>query len=281
MQAHDFAGQTVLVTGAGSGIGLETALAFAREGAAIVATDVDRHGLEALAKQLTGAGANCRIEMLDVSDEQAVNQLAQTLADDSALPDIVVNNAGIAYLNSFVNTDTDVWQRTFDVNVLGVVHGCRAFIKLWQKTGRPGHLVNVASAASYAPMPNISAYVASKYAVEGLSEVLAMELHGSNICVSCIHPGVINTSIVKHDERTSVSAEQAAQMQQHYLEKGSAPSVVADSIVTAVKRKQGNVYTGAGARVGAIAKRLLPRAWFRALLLQDAAKIGYLPAKKP
>lgn len=276
MPAPSLSGKTVFITGAAAGIGFETALAFSRQGANIIATDVDPDGLAELDRQISTIGTTCRSEILDVSDEALFEQLAQQLANDDMVPDIVVNNAGIGMMDLFANTDTDTWRHTFDINLFGVVFGCRNFIRLWQANGRPGHLVNIASAASFAPMPNLSAYSASKYAVEGLSEVLALEYADTNIAISCIHPGVINTAIVSHRDRSRMSDQQTARLQYHYSTEGTPPSVVADAIVKAVQNQRGNVYVGAGAQLAAVAKRLLPRAWFRKLLRKDAAKIGYL-----
>ena len=89
-----------------------------------------------------------RSEILNVADEQAFQQLAEKLAVQDSLPDIVVNNAGIAYLDTFANTSSELWHRIFDVNVMGVVHGSRLFINYRQHASKAGHLVNIASGAS-------------------------------------------------------------------------------------------------------------------------------------
>lgn len=266
----------MFITGAGSGIGYETALAFAREGADVVATDVSPQGLAKLGPDVESLGVKYRSEILNVADEQAFQQLADQLTADNCLPGIVVNNAGIAYLDTFANTSSDQWRRTLDVNIMGVVYGSRIFINLWQQAGKPGHLVNIASAASVSPVPNMAAYAASKYAVEGLCEVIAMELADSNIHVSCVHPGIINTAIVKHNEKMAFPAEQVGRIQRYYIEKGDHPSVVAEAIIKGVKKKRGNVFVGPGTTAAPLLKRLLPRRLFRTILRSEARKIGYL-----
>jgi NAD(P)-dependent dehydrogenase (short-subunit alcohol dehydrogenase family) len=271
-----FSGESVFITGAGSGIGYAIALAFAEAGADIIATDVSSDGLDTLRPEVEGHGVKCRVATLNVADEQAFQLFADQLAADNALPDIVVNNAGIAYLDSFANTTSEQWRRTLDVNVLGVVYGSRIFINLWQQAGRAGHLVNIASGASVTPVPNMAAYAASKYAVEGLCEVIAMELSGSEIHVSCVHPGVINTSIVQHNDMMAVPAEQVERIQRHYVEHGDAPSVVANAILKGVRQRKGNIFVGPGTTAAPLLKRLLPRTLFRALLRSEARKIGYL-----
>jgi NAD(P)-dependent dehydrogenase (short-subunit alcohol dehydrogenase family) len=276
MAKHDFMGKSAFITGAGSGIGYEVALAFARAGADVVATDLNQEGLDKLRPEIERFGVKYRSGILNVADEQAFQNLAEQLAAEGSLPDIVVNNAGIAFLDSFANTSGEQWRLTLDVNVLGVASGSRIFINLWQQAGKPGHLVNIASGASVSPVPNMAAYAASKYAVEGLCEVIAMELADSNIQVSCVHPGVINTAIVQHNEKMAMPAEQVERLQRHYIEQGDHPSVVADAILKGVKKNKGNIFVGPGTTMAPIMKRLLPRRLFRALLRSEARKIGYL-----
>ncbi len=276
MAEKQFSGKTVFITGAGSGIGYEVALAFAREGAAIVATDVVQEGLDRLRPQVEQLGVVFRAALLDVADETAFEALAQQLAAEGALPDIVVNNAGIGYLTGFTDTTPDQWRRTLDINVLGVAWGSLAFVRLWQARGTAGHLVNIASAASVTPMPNMAAYAASKYAVEGLCEVLQMELAGTPIRVSCVHPGVINTAIVKHDERIGFPREQIERLQAYYVAKGAHPSVVARDILAGVKAGRSNIFTGPGTSLPPLLKRLLPRNAFRRVLMNAARENGYL-----
>lgn len=274
-----FVGKKVFITGAGSGIGYETALAFAGEGADIIATDVDMAGLERLGPQVEALGRQCHRHRLDVVDEAAYQALADELEHAGLVPDIVMNNAGLGIMSPFLETTTADWRLTLDVNVLGVVLGCRLFAAIWQRRGMPGHLVNVASMASIAPPTNLSAYVASKYAVEGLSEVLAMEFTDTPISVSCLHPGVINTAIVQHSERTRMAPGELERLQRHYREKGVHPSVVARDIVDGVGRGAGTILSGEGVRGVALMKRLLPRKAFRRMLIDASRKMGYLPRK--
>lgn len=266
----------MFITGAGSGIGYAVALAFAEAGADIIATDVNQDGLDRLLPQVESRGVKCRLEILNVADEQAIQRLADQLAEDGSLPDVVINNAGIAYLDSFTNTTDEQWRRTFDINVLGVANGSRIFANHWLQVGKPGHLVNVSSGASVSPVPNMAAYAASKYAVEGLCEVMAMEFAGSNIHVSCVHPGVINTAIVQHNDMMTVPAEQVERIQRHYVDHGADPTVVANAILKGVEKKKVNIFVGPGTTLAPILKRIMPRSLYRVLLRSEAKKIGYL-----
>lgn len=279
--ANRFSGKTVFITGAGSGIGYQTALAFAGEGANIIATDVDLAGLQQLKPEVEQLGAQCHTYSLDVTDEPTYEALASQLEADGLIPDIVVNNAGLGIMSPFLETTTAEWQLTLNVNVLGVVLGCRLFAAIWQRLGRPGHLVNVSSMAAIAPPTNLSAYVASKYAVEGLSEVLAMEFMDSTIEISCLHPGVINTAIVQHSSRARMAPGEMERLQRHYVEEGVHPRVVAQDIVDGVFNGTGTILSGKGVRGVAFMKRLLPRKQFRKILIDASRKMGYFPKKTP
>jgi short-subunit dehydrogenase len=137
-------------------------------------------------------------------------------------------------------------------------------------------IVNVASAAGFSPLPNMSAYAASKHAVVGLSEVLAQELHGSDISVLVVCPGIINTAIV-HVSPTApgMSAAQIRKLQQHYAHEGCGPDVVAADVVRAVESDEIFLFTGPGARLGFNAMRV-SRSLARRFTIAAARKSGYL-----
>lgn len=269
-------GKTVFITGAGSGIGYQTAVAFSNAGARIVATDIDESGLKQLEQDLSARGGKCRTAILNVTDEAATKTLAGALLSDGWLPDIVVNNAGIAYIVPFVETDMDVWRRTFEVNVVGVAIGSRVFASIWQSRNMSGHIVNIASMASVTPQPSLSAYAASKYAVEGLCEVLAMELEASDIKVTCVHPGVINTPIVQNVNQMRVPKEQFEKIRDHYIQDGITPDVVANAILDGVQKEKTNIFVGPMTGQIAFLRRLLPRTWFRSIVKSAAKRIGYM-----
>ncbi|MGW0789964.1 SDR family oxidoreductase [Streptomyces sp. NPDC002911] len=191
-----FGGQLVLVTGAASGIGRATALAFAESGARVVAVDRDAEGVARTAEtaRLVGAPAAWG-EVVDVGDEQAMEELAEKVISGHGVVDVLVNNAGIGLSGSFLETTSEDWRKVLDVNLWGVVHGCRIFGRQMADRGQGGHIVNVASAAAHQPSRVLSAYSTSKAAVLMLSECLRAELAERSIGVSAICPGFINTDI--------------------------------------------------------------------------------------
>lgn len=276
MSAKEFSGKIVFITGAGSGIGFEAALAFGKRGADIIATDIALAGLEELKPQVEALGVQCMVHILDVRDESAWVILASELDSQGKTPDIVVNNAGLGYIKPFEATTASDWRMTLDVNVLGVVFGCRSFLDTWKQRETAAHLVNLSSMAAYAPLPNMAAYAASKFAVEGFSSSLAMELDGTDIEVTCVHPGLIDTPIVHNPAMFGLEAEQLEKLQKHYRDEGVHPRVVAEDIVTGVLNKSGTVRSGKDTLGIALMKRILPRKAFQKVIIKAAREIGYL-----
>ncbi|MGI5397863.1 SDR family oxidoreductase, partial [Streptomyces sp. CA-135486] len=141
--AERFGGQLVLVTGAASGIGRATAFAFAEAGARIVAVDRDTDGAARTAELSRLIGApEAWGETVDVSDEQAMEKLAEKVAAQYGVVDVLVNNAGIGLSGSFLQTTAEDWRKVLDVNLWGVIHGCRLFGRQMAERGQGGHIVN-------------------------------------------------------------------------------------------------------------------------------------------
>jgi NAD(P)-dependent dehydrogenase (short-subunit alcohol dehydrogenase family) len=122
-----------------------------------------------------------------------MQRLADSLESQAGVPDVLVNNAGIGYLGPFLRSPLDHWRRILDVNVLGVVHGCRYFLPKMIAAGGKRRVVIIASGAAHMPPPNAAAYGASKAAVFSFGESLKMELIGTEIGVTTVCPGITNT----------------------------------------------------------------------------------------
>ncbi|MGK5628654.1 SDR family oxidoreductase [Streptomyces sp. URMC 123] len=261
--AERFGGQLVLVTGAASGIGRATALAFAAAGARVVAVDRDAERVAATADLARLGGAQqAWAEAVDVSDEQAMEKLAERVAADYGVVDVLVNNAGLGMAGRFLDTGTEDWRRLLDVNLWGVIHGCRLFGRQMADRGQGGHIVNIASAAAYAPSQILPAYSVSKAAVLMLSECLRAELAARDIGVSAICPGIVNTNITTAARYTGVTIEEerrrrvrAARM---YGRRGYAPEKVATAVLTAVLRDRAVVPVTPEARVLRALSRVSP-----------------------
>ncbi|MFB4306429.1 SDR family NAD(P)-dependent oxidoreductase [Actinomadura sp. GTD37] len=246
--AH-FDGALAVVTGAGSGIGRAIAVTLAGNGATVIAADIDLPAAERTVARAKAVGTGGAAYRVDVADAAAMEAFAAEVKEAHRVPDIVVNNAGIAVAGSFLDTELDDWQRIMGVNLWGVVHGCRLFGKqmrdrvaaLPNKPDKPnfgGHIVNIASASAFAPWRAMPAYCTTKAGVLMLSECLRAELAGSRIGVTAVCPGFVSTDLVKNGsfaEGGSASPGKLRQRGQQAIQlRNYPPEKVAERVVHAI-----------------------------------------------
>ncbi|MFJ5229765.1 SDR family oxidoreductase [Kitasatospora sp. NPDC088391] len=266
------AGELVVVTGAGSGIGRATALAFADRGARVVVCDRDLPAAQRTAELCELSGVKAAAYRVDVSDAAAVDAFARQVAADFGVPDVVVNNAGVGHSGTFLETTEAEWKRVLDVNLWGVIHGCRAFGQLMVERGQGGHIVNLASAAAYLPSKVLAAYATSKSAVFMLSDCLRAELAPHRIGVSTICPGIVNTNITRTTTFSGLGeddqAAKQAKVSKMYARRGFPPEKVAAEIVRAVRANKAVVPVTVEAKAARLLGRLSPA------LLRKAARIN-------
>ena len=242
---REYFGDTLVsVTGAGSGIGRETALAFAREGAEVVISDIDEATVKETAAQITARGGVAHAYTLDVSDADAVEQFAERVSSDHGVPDIVVNNAGVGQAGLFLDTPREEFDRVLDINFGGVVNCCRSFGRRLVDRGTGGHIVNVSSMAAYSPQQSMNAYSTSKAAVFMFGDCLRAELDQAGVGLTTVCPGVIDTNIV-HTTRFDVPAgkqgkveARRAQIEKAFATRRYGPEKVAKAIMSAVKKNK-------------------------------------------
>jgi NAD(P)-dependent dehydrogenase (short-subunit alcohol dehydrogenase family) len=234
-----FEGQLVVVTGAGSGIGRSTSLAFAEQGATVVAADIDGGAAARTAELARLLGPKAHHRTVDVGDASAMEQLAREVIDEHGVPDVMVNNAGLGLAGPMLDTSVEDWDRLLRVNLWGVIHGCRLFGRAMVARGQGGHIVNVASAAAFAPSRSLPAYSTTKAAVLMLSECLRAELADNGIGVTAICPGVVRTGITTATRFVGVSdAEQERRRQatdRLYRRRGLSPDQVAAAVLDGVR----------------------------------------------
>ena len=258
-----FGGNLVVVTGAGSGIGRSVCLAFAANGAEVVAADLNLDTAERTCALIGARGGVAHPYQVDVTSAAEMERFAAWVLDTRGVPDVVVNNAGIAIAGPFLKHTDEDWRRITDVNLLGVARGCRVFGAQMAERGQGGHLVNIASAAAFAPTAMLPAYSATKAAVRMLSDCLRAELAPAGIGVSAICPGFTNTGIGHATHYAGTSGETERRMRagasKAFRMRGFPPEKVALAVLRAVLDNRALVPVNAEARISYALSRIAPR----------------------
>ncbi|HEV7827168.1 MAG TPA: SDR family NAD(P)-dependent oxidoreductase [Mycobacteriales bacterium] len=187
---YDLKGKTAIVTGGASGIGRSICLRLAAEGADVAVLDYNSDGAAETAVLAAEHGALARSFAVDVSDEASVDSAIADVRAWRGDVDILVNCAGIIAIGTVEETSTEEWRRVFAVNVDGVFHTCRAVAPAMRARGA-GKIINMSSWFGKSGKPNYAAYSASKAAVMGLTQSLAMELASAGVNVNAVCPGTI------------------------------------------------------------------------------------------
>jgi len=198
----DFAGKVAVITGAGSGFGLEFARIGARERMKLVLADVQEDALESAVAEMRSRGAEAVGVQADVSKAEDVDRAAAAAKSAFGAVHLLFNNAGVAGGGGYLwESSLKDWKWILGVNLMGVVHGIRSFVPLMLEHGGEGHVVNTASAAGLVSSPLMGAYNASKHAVVTLSETLHHELRLANarIGVSVLCPAYVPTGISRSE----------------------------------------------------------------------------------
>lgn len=202
-----FKDQGVIVTGAGSGIGRETAFEFANEGAVVAVADLDQSMAERTVEEIGKRGGRAHAFALDVVDPEAVTKVVDQAARRLGRLDVLVNSAGIREIQSVLELPLAEWSKVMNVNVTGVFLCSQAFARHVVKTGGTAAIVNLASTLGVVAAPNRAAYTASKHAVVGLTKEMGLELAEKNIRVNAVGPGVTRTSLTERYFQDSEMAD--------------------------------------------------------------------------
>jgi NAD(P)-dependent dehydrogenase (short-subunit alcohol dehydrogenase family) len=191
------AGKVALVTGAASGIGRAALLAFAREGARVLASDLDAARGEQAAEQVRAAGGEARFVAADVTDEAAVEALVRAALDAFGRLDCALNNAGITGATGLLqDIGREGFERTLTVNLTSVFLCMKHELRVMRAQGS-GAIVNTSSGAGVVPAPGLSPYCASKHAILGLTRTAAVENARSGVRVNAICPGSVDTPMLR------------------------------------------------------------------------------------
>ena len=240
------ANQVILITGALTGIGRATAIAFAKKGATVVVSGRQEHEGDKFAVELRGLGAQSAYIKADVRNEEDVRKLVDETVKQFGRLDIAVNNAGTEGKPGLIVDQTaETLAATFDTNVLGTLLSMKHEIRAMQAQGK-GSIVNISSSYGKTGAPYASVYSASKHAVEGLTKSAALELAGAGIRVNLVAPGPIDTGMLnRFTGSEEVKAGLAAGVP---LKRVGLPEEIANAIVF-LSSDQASFITGASIAV--------------------------------
>ena len=266
----------IFVTGGASGFGRALAERWARAGYRVCIGDIhDERGAETLAS-LRALGATAHSLRCDVTKETDLETAAEWLQSNWGGVDIVVNNAGVAIGGGITEISLDDWRWIVDINLLGVVRGCKVFTPMFRKQGQ-GRFVNVSSMAGLIHPPMMSAYNATKAAVVALSETLRVELAGDGIGVTVVCPSFFRTNLT---ETMRVGNPEVARITQKLVTKAKrGADEIAELTYRGVERGDFHVLTHTDGKVAWMLKRLAPFSIYaRAITHNTKRMMGKAPA---
>ncbi len=235
-------GKVVVITGAGSGIGRATAVAFAEQGARVHGVDIQEEWLVELHRELDARGLDFSGHVADVRDPDAMAGLATDIFDERLRVDVLFNNAGVVVGGPVSELTLDDWHLALDVNLLGVIHGIHAFLPRMIQQGGGGHIVNTASIAGLLAFPMVIPYTTTKFAIVGLSEALDMELAPHDIRVSGLCPGAVRTRVL--DDGVLPLPAKGREMLERWMRRFAlSAEEVAAEVIDDVRKRRGGVRT--------------------------------------
>lgn len=198
-------GKWAWITGAAGGIGSAMALELARRGANLVLTDLEVEPMALVAAEARARGAEVLCRSHDVRDRARWAEIAGELEDEDRLPVLLVNNAGVAAFGRAMDLSDESWQRVIDVDLWGVVFGCRELVPRMLASGRPSAVLNVASASAYVGLPLGAPYFIAKAGVLSLTQTLQSEIDRRQVSFTCLCPGQVATGIAASAARFGAS----------------------------------------------------------------------------
>jgi 3-oxoacyl-[acyl-carrier protein] reductase len=246
------AGKAAIITGAGRGIGRAIALAFAQEGADVLVASRTLPEVAETAEEARALGRHALALKVDVSNRDEVQRMVAQGLEEFGKADILVNNAGIyGSIGPLVHNDPEKWVQTIRINLFGAFFCARAVLPFMIRQGR-GKIINLSGGGASSPLPNFSAYAASKAAIVRLTETLAEEVKGFNIQVNAIAPGAVNTRLM--DEvlaAGSAAGEQMLAQTRRQKETGGVPPERAAALAVFLASEESDGLSG----------RLISAAW--------------------
>ena len=278
-----FREKVAVITGAGSGMGRYLAILLARDGADVCVCDINGETLNETMAMLRKYNVSVSSHLLDVSDKDSIEALPQKVIDEHGKVDLVFNNAGVGSGSYFQDMNRDNWDWVMGINFEGVVNSTRAFIPHMINNSEAA-IVNTSSIFGMVTIPGQSVYHATKFAVRGFTESLALEMKQTNpnLQIHCVHPGHIGTNIAtsarisdedfdKTQARMSIFNRNPPKTKQEmgelFKEGGMHPSKAAKIILDGVKKNNSRIFVGLDAKLLDLSQRLFPKHYHKTWLL--------------
>jgi short-subunit dehydrogenase len=258
-----FDGKVCVVTGAASGIGRALAVSLARQGAALAISDVNETGLEETRALMGEVSSNrIRIDRLDVADPVAIETYAATVSESLGDADFVFNIAGLTRVGTFEGTPLSSFEKIMDVNFWGVVRMTKAFLP--QLISTKGGVVNVSSLFGFIGYSGQAHYCASKFAVRGFNETIAQELSEKGVRVTSVHPGGVDTAIVRNAAIDVMPKDLSdkSELEKRFKKAAiTSPERAAEMILDGAAKGKRRVVVGRDAKIISFIQRLFPETY--------------------
>jgi NADP-dependent 3-hydroxy acid dehydrogenase YdfG len=253
---------TIAITGAGSGFGAALAHKYAADGWKVAVTDIDEDRARQTLFEIQQLGGDGFSLLLDTTNSDHWQQLENEIRQRWGGLQILVNNAGVATAGNVEDTSMEDWQWVLDIDLMGVVRGCRQFAGMFKRQ-RSGHIVNIASFAGLAGLPFVASYGVAKAGVVALSEALRVEMHEYGVGVTVACPAFVKTNLL--DTFRATNADTKSTVTRWMENSGISAEHIAEAIAAAVINKKLLLLTHPQTRSGWRMKRWFPERYFKAL----------------
>jgi NAD(P)-dependent dehydrogenase (short-subunit alcohol dehydrogenase family) len=236
--SYSFEDKVAVITGAGSGIGRSTALAMANDGAILHVVDIDQSRVNETRKLIEESGGKAHSHVTDCTDADQIQSLADDVYSEHGKVDILHNNAGIGVSGHSHELSLDDWKSVIDLNLWGVIYGISEFLPRMLEQNDDAHIVNTASGLGLITGPYLVPYVATKFAVVGMTEALSIEYSNDNVNFSVICPGLVNTNIVEDSPAKGEFEDHREETQEFYEKQGASPDEIAEYVLNAIRKNR-------------------------------------------
>jgi NAD(P)-dependent dehydrogenase (short-subunit alcohol dehydrogenase family) len=262
-----------VVTGAAGGIGRAVAVALAKRGANLAVADVNATGVEETAELVRREGREATAHVVDVSDKEQMRAFTEAVIEAHGAAHVLVNNAGVTVASSFSSHTLEDFEWLMGINFWGVIYGCHFFLP--HLVVQPeAHIVNISSIFGIVGVPHQSSYCASKFGVRGFTESLAAELRGSSVGVTVVHPGGVNTNIVRDARGEDFGPGRTRKaVADFFATKTMSCEKAAEHIVRGIEKNRQRVLFTPESHVLDALKRLAPSVTQRVLARGDLVKL--------